>query len=75
MEATAEDFYMAESARPRLTTIKTTLYELIEAIDEEVEPGEEWLVVKTVSHLLNTGSVTFFNDFSNGNEINFATYA
>lgn len=59
MEATAEDFYTTESASPGLTTIETTLYELIGAIDEEVEPGEEWLVAQTVLHLLDTGQAKF----------------
>jgi len=59
MEATAQNFHTTEATLPRVTTIKTTLYELIEAIDEEVEPGEEWLVAKTVLHLLNTGQAIF----------------
>jgi len=62
MEATARNFYTTETALPRLATCKTTLYDLIETIDEEVEPGEEWLVAKTVMHLIDTGKVTFVND-------------
>ncbi len=39
--------------------IRTTLYDLIEAINAEVELGEEDLVVSTVMHLLGTSRVTF----------------
>jgi len=37
------------------TTIQTTLYDLIAALDAEVEPGEEELVTAAVVHLLNSG--------------------
>ena len=59
MEAIAKAFNSLESARPAVTPIKTNLYELIEAIDEEMEPGEEWLVAKTVLHLIDTGNAKF----------------
>ena len=49
----------AESVHPKLTTVKTTLYELIEAIIEEVQPGEDRLVVETMLHLLDTGTAGF----------------
>jgi hypothetical protein len=39
-------------------TIITTLYELIEAINAEVQRGEEDLVMPTVMHLLDTSRVT-----------------
>lgn len=44
--------------RPR-SAIRTTLYELIEAIGEEVPPGEERLVVDIVLHMLITGQIKF----------------
>lgn len=40
-------------------TIRTTLYDLIEAINDEIGPDEEQLVVATVVHLLQTGRVRF----------------
>jgi hypothetical protein len=40
-------------------TLTTTLYELIEAVQNAVEPGEEALVVPIVAHLLRTGRVTW----------------
>jgi len=43
--------------RPR--TVKTTLYELIEAINEETQPDEDWLVSEVVRGLLDTRHVTF----------------
>ena len=40
-------------------TIRTTLYDLIEAIHTEVGPDEEELVVATVMHLMTTGRIKF----------------
>ena len=45
------------------TTIETTLYELVEAISTEVEPGEDDLIIATVVHLLNSGRVKFTGDW------------
>jgi hypothetical protein len=39
------------------TTMKTDLYRLFDAIQEEVSPGEDELVVAVVSHLLDTGRI------------------
>jgi hypothetical protein len=39
--------------------IRTTLYDLIEAINSEVSPDEEELVVATVLHLLRSGRIRF----------------
>jgi hypothetical protein len=47
------------------TTVKTTLYELVEAISDEVEPGEDDLIIATVVHLLNSGRVKFTGDWRN----------
>jgi hypothetical protein len=44
------------------TTIETTLYDLVEAISSEVEPGEEDLITATLVHLLNSGRVKFCGD-------------
>lgn len=53
---------MIENRAP--TSIKTTLYDLIVAIQDAVEPGEETLVVSTVVHLLCSGQATFLGDTS-----------
>ena len=37
------------------STIKTTLYELIELVGEEIRPGEEKLVPVIVDQILETG--------------------
>lgn len=39
--------------------IKTTLYELIEVLNELVPPEEDQLVVATVVYLLCTGRLTY----------------
>ena len=59
MQTMAQTFQTVESAHSGLTTVKTTLYELIEAIREHVQPGEEDLVVETVLDLLETGEINF----------------
>ncbi len=42
--------------------IITTLYDLIAALNEEVEPGEEDAVTAAVVHLCHTGRLKFFGD-------------
>ncbi len=42
--------------------IKTTLYELIDAISGEVDPGEDGVIVETVSHIMDSNKVKFLND-------------
>ena len=61
MQPMAQTFPVVEPAHPVLHTITTTLYELIKAIGEEMQPGEDWLVAETVFHLFATGKVKFSN--------------
>ncbi len=42
--------------------IKTTLYDLIDAISAEMDIGEDRMVVGTVSHILNSNKVKFLDD-------------
>ena len=62
MEAIPQIFHTQEPAHPGLNSVKTTLYELIEAIGQEVKPGEDELVEETVMHLFDTGQVRFLDD-------------
>jgi predicted DNA-binding protein len=48
-------FSPAERIHLELSTTKTTLYELIDAINAEVQPGEDQLVAEVVLHLIETG--------------------
>jgi len=48
-----------ERTLARSTTITTTLYELIEAITEEVQLGEDWLVSEVVLDLFDTSHIRF----------------
>jgi hypothetical protein len=41
------------------STIKTTLYDLMIAMQDEIDPGEEGLVVVSVMRLLRSGRITF----------------
>ena len=44
------------------TTIQTTLYDLLTALNAEAEPGEEELVTAAAVHLLNAGRARFVGD-------------
>ena len=46
-----------EGHAPSRTRIVTTLYDLIAALHESIEPGEEDLVTAAVVHLVNAGHV------------------
>ena len=59
METVAQSFRSIEPRYPAITTIETTLYELIEAVSDEVKSGEDELVAESVLHLLDTGQVKF----------------
>jgi hypothetical protein len=46
----------------RLSTVTTSLYELVEAVQNQVGPEDDELVVATVMHLLRAGRATFLSD-------------
>ena len=48
-------------------TIRTTLYDLIVAINAEADPEDENLAVATVVHLLCTGQVRFLGELESSN--------
>jgi len=50
------------STRPQSTTITTSLYELIEALQNEVGPENDALVVATVVYLLRSRHLRFLPD-------------
>jgi hypothetical protein len=52
----------AEQSHPDVSTIHTTLYDLIEALSQEVGPGEDHLVTAALVHLINSGRVKFVDD-------------
>jgi hypothetical protein len=47
------------SERFNPSRIRTTLYDLVEALGEEVESGEEHLIARTVFHMIRTGQMRF----------------
>ena len=59
MGAAVQSHHTPATARLRAHTITTTLYELIEAIEEEVGPGNGQLVTETILYLLDTGKIRF----------------
>lgn len=44
------------------TVVNTTLYELIDAISDDLLPGEEKLVGEVVVNMFNTGKIKFTNN-------------
>jgi hypothetical protein len=44
------------------TVVSTTLYDLIAAVQDAIEPGEEAYVPAVVAHLLRTGHARFLSD-------------
>ena len=47
--------------RTQSQTITTTLYDLIAALQDVVQPGGDALVVATMAHLLCTGRITLLS--------------
>jgi hypothetical protein len=48
-----------ESAEASAAAIQTTLYDLMYALQDAAEPGDEDLVITAVLHLLRSGRLTF----------------
>ena len=64
MPAIAEDITAAETVELETldpTPVVTTLYDLIAALNEQVEPWEEDVVTDAVVDLCNTGRLHFLN--------------
>jgi hypothetical protein len=51
-----------EQSHSDVSPIHTTLYDLIEALSQEVGPGEDHLVTAALVHLINSGGVKFVDD-------------
>jgi hypothetical protein len=64
MNAVEEHVQVSEKKR---TTIKTTLYDLIAAMQATTEPEEDDVVVGAVVHLLRSGRIRFLGDTSSLN--------
>jgi len=61
MQQLAHNTLPSEQGQSEPAPIVTTLGGLIEAINEEVEPEEDCLVSKAVSHLIDAGRIRFLN--------------
>ena len=57
MEALAHTLHAEKPEDPGSTTIKTTLYELIDAISEVMEPGEDRMLPKIVIDMIDTEQI------------------
>ena len=49
------EFRKGESADPKPSIVRTTLYDLTEAVSDAVQPEEEQLIAEVVSHLIHNG--------------------
>jgi hypothetical protein len=58
MKTSVQAVPVREVALSEPTTIQTTLYDLIAAIDAEVGPHEEHVITATVVHFLNAHRIT-----------------
>ena len=57
---------LTAESRSRVT-IRTSLYELIDALNAVVEPGEAEMVAVIVKHWLETGRITFLGTLGHRN--------
>jgi hypothetical protein len=62
MHAGNDDVMAPERGGATRTVVSTTLYDLIAAVDAEVEPGEEACVAPIVAHLLRAGHAQFHRE-------------
>ena len=62
MHAVASDSMVPERAGATRTVVSTTLYDLIAAVDEAIEPGAEDFVTPIVAHLLRAGRAQFLSN-------------
>lgn len=62
MQLTTKNFSPFKRRYPQSTVVKTTLYELIDSISDEVLPCEEKLVVEVVLNMFNTEKIKFINN-------------
>lgn len=64
-EDTAGEMAVMEADTP--ATLTTTLYDLIAAVQDVVDPNNDALVVATVQHMLRAGRATWGSDVAGGN--------
>jgi hypothetical protein len=62
MSTPAGSTLTSEQPHSEVSPIHTTLYDLIEALSQEVGPGEDHLVTAALVHLINSGGVKFADD-------------
>ena len=60
-DGSADPTLKTSGERTQSQTITTTLYDLIAALQDVVQPGEDALVVATMVHLLCTGRITLLS--------------
>jgi predicted DNA-binding protein len=59
MEPMPHNIIKSEHQNHEKNISMTTLYELLEAIEEEIKPDEDWMVSEIVLNLFNSGKIRF----------------
>lgn len=62
MQLATKNFSPFKIEYSQSTVVNTTLYELIDAISDDLLPGEEKLVGEVVVNIFNTGKIKFTNN-------------
>ena len=62
MHAGASGSMVPEREETTQTVVSTTLYDLIAAVGDAIEPGEEDFVAPIVAHVLRAGRAHFLRD-------------
>ena len=57
MESMPQNIIKSEHQDREKNISMTTLYELLEAIEEEIKPEEDWMVSEIVLNLFNSGKI------------------
>ena len=52
-----QNSFLDKLEHPETVTVKTTLYDLIQAVNEEIDPVEDWLVSEIVVDLLGADQI------------------
>lgn len=70
MEAMIQSIFKSEHQNLEQRSSMTTLYELLEVIEEEIKPDEDWMVSEIVLNLFNSGKIRFTEKALNAFSLN-----
>jgi len=59
MKNNSQNTWFKHESNVKEEQTRISLYELVEAVSDEVEPGEDNLIPKTIQHLFDSGQAKF----------------